>query len=343
MVEISRLGIGFTGVPYNVNQIVTYAKKAESAGFESIWIAEDYFLRDAITTLTAVALSTNSIKLGTGVINPYTRSPVLIAQTIATLDEISAGRAFLAIGTGVPSLIEQAGIRFEKPLQRIKDSVKIIRQLLTGEIITYDGLTMKISEVKLGYNPYFKLLGSFTPLRNKIMIYVAAIGPKMLELAGQIADGVLLTAGCSPHYVRNAIHYIKLGADKAGRNYNEIDIAGFILTSLPNGHGSRMALRGFLSYVLAYSPTEYLKLSGVSEEEIAQIKNAFFEKGMEEAAGMITDEILSDFAVVGDADTCLSIIEEYVKAGLKLPVILPIDTNPNKLISSLRYHKDNDR
>jgi 5,10-methylenetetrahydromethanopterin reductase len=338
MTEGYRLGLGLTGVPFSVMQIVSYAKKAEVAGFESVWIAEDYFLRDAITTLTAIALSTNTIKLGTGVINPYTRSPVLIAQTLATLDEISSGRAFLAIGTGVPPLIEQAGIKFEKPLQRIKDSVEIIRKLLRGGIVTYDGMVLKITDVKLGYNPYFKLLGSFTPLRNKINIYVAAIGSKMLELAGQIADGVLLTAGCSPQFVRSATDHIRLGASKAGRDYNEIDIAGFILTSLSNGHGSRIGLRGFLSYALAYASKEYLMMSGVNEEEIALIKNAFFVKGMEEAARLVTDDILSIFAAVGDMYTCMSKVEEYVKAGLKLPVILPIDTDPAKLISSLARH-----
>lgn len=334
--RLHRLGIGFTGVPYSAREIAGFAKEAEVAGFESVWVAEDYFLRDALTLLTGIALSTTTIKLGTGVINPYTRNPVLIAQTLATLDETSGGRSFLAIGTGVGPLIEQTGTKFEKPLERVRESVAVIRALLSGEEVTFHGATLRVSGVTLGKNPYFRLLGSFKPVRSRIPIYVAAIGPKMLELAGEIADGVLLTAGCSPLYVKFATEHIRAGAEKAGRDYGEVDIAAFILTSQSDGPKHNLGLKGFLAFALAHASREYLRNSGVSEEEVEPIRRAFLQGGMEAGAKLLTEDILNTFSACGDARGCISRIGEYVDAGVKLPIVLPVETDVGKLISALR-------
>lgn len=153
-----RLGIGFTGAPFSVMEIVNYAKLAEKTGIDSIWIAEDYFLRDAISIISSAATSTQKIKLATGVINPYTRNPILIAQTMATLDEISNGRTILALGTGVPFIIENMGIKFEKPLTMIRESVRIIRMLFKTEKVNYQGKVLKVKDIEFGKNPYFELL-----------------------------------------------------------------------------------------------------------------------------------------------------------------------------------------
>jgi len=334
-VELRRLGIGFTGVPYSVRQVADLAKEAEVSGFESVWIAEDYFLRDAVTMLTGVAFSTNSIKLGTGVVNPYTRNPVLIAQTLATLDEVSGGRAFLALGTGVGPLIEQTGVKFEKPLQRLRESVETVRALLSGEELTFEGKALRVDRVRLGENPYFELLGRFKPLRGKIPIYVAAIGPKMLEVAGEIADGVLLTAGCSPDYVMHAAKHVRAGAERAGRDYGTVDVAAFILTSLSDGPRERLGLKGFIAYGLTYASGEYLASSRVSDMEVEPIRRAFLERGMKAGAELVTDSVLNKFSACGDISNCVSRIEQYVEAGVKLPVVLPVETDTSKLISAL--------
>ena len=196
-----KMGIAFSGVPFAINTVAELVKRAENKGFSTAWFAEDYFLRDAITAMSFTAALTKRIKLGTGIINPYTRHPILIAETIATLSEAAGGRIFLSLGTGVGPLIEQMGIKFRKPLTTIREAVEIIRNALTGNPVTFEGEVFNIRDVRLGYNPYLSQLGEFKLKRGNIPIYIAAIGPKMLQLAGKIGDGVLLTAGCSPNYV----------------------------------------------------------------------------------------------------------------------------------------------
>jgi len=332
---LGRLGIGFIGHPYSVEDIIDHVKKAELAGFESAWVSEECFLRDPITIVAGLALSTVSMKLGTGVINPYTRNPVSVAQTIATLDEISHGRMILGIGTGVGPLIKQMGIEFEKPLTKIRESVYVIRELMAGKEVNYRGQTLNIKRIKLEA-PYFKLMGEFNPLRTKIPIYVAAIGPRMLQLAGEIADGVLLTAGCSSSEVKGALENIKIGAEKVGRDYRNIDVAAYILTTLLDGKKESEVLKGFLAVFLASEGTEYLLRAGFTKDEVEHLRKTVVDKGVEGALPLITKEIVDTFSACGNVPHCISKIKSYVQAGVMLPIILPIDTNVKGLISALR-------
>src|SRR5437660_1066662 len=120
---VEGLGVGFTGAPYTVREVVELAKLAEREGFSCFWFAEDYYLRDAISNISAVAYATSKIQISTGIINPFTRNPVLVAETIATLNELSDGRMRLALGTGVQPLIENMGIRFKHPLAAMDEAV----------------------------------------------------------------------------------------------------------------------------------------------------------------------------------------------------------------------------
>ena len=124
------IGVGFTGGPYSARRVAELAKLAEKEGFSSVWCAEDYYLRDAISNISCVAYVTREVKISTGVINPFSRNPVLIAETIATLNELSGGRIRLALGTGVQPLIENMGIKFSHPLQAMAESVEIVRRTM---------------------------------------------------------------------------------------------------------------------------------------------------------------------------------------------------------------------
>ena len=133
LIDIKRIGLGFSGVLLSVPHSVEYVKLAEKKHLNSFWIAEVYFLRDAFCPLSSIASATRKIKLGSGVVNPYTRQTVLLAESIATVHEIAKGRTILALGTGVISLIQQMGIKVEKPLHMMRESVEIIRRLLAEE------------------------------------------------------------------------------------------------------------------------------------------------------------------------------------------------------------------
>jgi len=324
-----RMGIAFSGVPFAINTVAELVKRAENKGFSTAWFAEDYFLRDAITALSFTAALTKRIKLGTGIINPYTRHPILIAETIATLSEATGGRVFLSLGTGVGPLIEQMGIKFRKPVTTIREAVEIIRSALAGSPVTFEGEVFNIRDVRLGYNPYLSQLGEFKPKRGNIPIYIAAIGPKMLQLAGKIGDGVLLTAGCSPNYVKNmVVGNVAKGAEESGKNPKKIDVAALILSSINPTATEKIMLKSFVAFELSYASEEYLKASEVDLERVAEIRNALFNEGIVAAAKKVSDETLSRFSAFGDKRAIRERIIEYRKAGVTTPVILPVTRNP---------------
>jgi len=339
MIVMERVGIGFTGAPSPVEEMVEYVRLAEKSGFESAWMAEDYFLRDAVSPLACFALATKKIKVAVGVINPYSRNSAVIAETIATIDELSGGRAILTLGTGVPPLIEQMGIKYERPLAIMRESVHAVRELLAGEEVTFQGRAINLKNVTLGVNPYFFLLEHFKPIRSRIPIYVAAIGPKMLQLAGEIGDGVLLTAGCSPQYVKYAVENIKIGAKKADRDPNEIDVATYVLYSVSKtGRVNNKAMKGFLAYALSYSDPKYLKMSGFDETDVKLIRETLETKGMAEASKLLTDAMVNTYTATGTRERCREKLEEYKVAGITLPIIFTMGINTKLAIKTIEEY-----
>lgn len=336
---MERFGIGFTGAPLSVEEMIKYVKLAEGAGFESVWMAEDYFLRDAVSPLACFALATKKIKVAIGVINPYSRNSAVIAETIATIDELSGGRAILALGTGVPPLIEQMGIKFERPLATMRESINVIRKLLAGEEVTFQGRAINLKDVTLGVNPYFFLLEHFKPIRSRIPIYFAAIGPKMLRLAGEIGDGVLLTAGCSPQYVKYAVENVKIGAQRANRDPAKVDVAAYVLLSVSKtGRVNNKAMKGFLAYALSYSDPKHLRMSGFDETDVKPIKETLETKGMAEASKLVTDAMVNTYTATGTRERCREKLEEYKDAGVTLPVIFTMGINVKLAIKTIREY-----
>lgn len=326
-----RIGLGFSGAPQSVAEKMKYAKLAEEKGFDSVWIAEDYFLRDAVTTLGALAATTEKMKLGTAVLNPYTRSPALLAMTIATLDELSGGRAMLGIGTSDKRHMEQIGIEFRKPVRAVRESVEIVRRLLKGET-TYKGSVFNVEGVMLGTLPGFETYGGepFKPVRSTVPIYIAAIGPMMLQLGGEITDGVLLPICTSTHFVRYAAGNIKLGASKSGRDPGEVVLAGFITSAVSEDSSTAVdAVRGLVGLLSSFGTSslsreaneKYVKPFG--EDELQPIRDAMREKGLLEAAKKVPDEMVRNFAAVGTKKEVVEKLSEYEEAGLDLALMFP--------------------
>ena len=147
-----RLGVSFWPEVFSASDVVKYSREAEKKGYDSVWIAEHYLFRDAFATLGAVALATSRIRLATGVVNPYTRHPAFIAMSVATIDELSNGRAILGIGSGVSFWIEeQMAMKMERPVSVTKESIQVIRRLLSGETVSYKGRTFTLRGMKLGF------------------------------------------------------------------------------------------------------------------------------------------------------------------------------------------------
>jgi len=327
---MKRIGIAFTGVPFSIEELVNYVKLAEKKGFESVWFAEDYYLRDSITPLACFALSTKKIKIAAGVINPYTRHPALIAMTIATLDELSHGRAILGMGAGVPSVIKQIMPQM-RPLATVKDCIEVIRKLLKEENVSYDGKMVKVNKVTLGVCPYFEPYGRFRVYRNNIPIYVAGMSPKMLQLTGEVGDGALISVGFSPEHTKKAIENIKIGAEKAKRKFEDLDIAAYILFSPSKDGTISEATKGFISLcVTQFFDMETLRLSGFKEDEVEKIKESYTKGGYKEAVKYITDDMVNALGVAGTPEKCHEGLERYEKVGVKIPIILPLGVDDVK-------------
>jgi len=326
-----RLGIGFTGAPYTVREVADMAKLAEKEGYASFWCAEDYFLRDAISNISCVSYATSKIQISTGIVNPYTRNPVLVAETIATLNELSEGRMQLALGTGVQPLVEKMGIAFDRPLAAISESVEIIRKLLEGKTVDYSGKVFRTTQVKLAQNPYFDLVETNLKV-TPVPIWIAAIGPKMLELAGRIGDGVLFTAGFSVWNVKQALPIVEQGAKSSGRSLREMKVGTYLVSSL--GEASK-EVRGFLAFDVAYSRPENVIAVGIAEQKVAAIHDEVMKRGLLAASRLVTDDIVDQFAACGRKGEIQAKIEEFRKVGVSEPILLPMGTDAAELIRSV--------
>ena len=331
-----RVGIAFTGAPFSVRQIMNYALEAENAGLDSVWIAEDYYLRDAVSPLASLAISTSRLRLALGVISPLTRNPVLIAQTVATIDEASKGRVILALGTGVLSLIERMGVKVKSPLKIMRESVEIIRLLLRGHEVTFRGEAFNVEKVKLGVNPYFALVGGYKPFRAEVPIYLAAVGPKMLKLAGEIGDGVLLTAGCSQRYVRYAVRRVEAGAREAGRRPEDLEVVCYILYSPKKPKEVNKVVRGFIAFAVAYSSPEILKMDGFTQEESRKIREVLERRGMLEASKIVPEAMIEVRSATGGPERLRERVLGYMDAGVNLPVILAFEPEMGQVIKAVK-------
>lgn len=321
---MQRLGLGFTGVPFSIREMAEYAREAEDNGFESAWMAEDCFLRDGVTSLTAIALNTEKMKIGSSIFNVYMRHPALISQTCATLDEASEGRLILGIAAGVPAMINQV-MKQEAPLTRVRETVHVLRELLARESITFHGKTLNLNQVELGQCPYFAPYGRFKLRRRTIPIYVAGMGPKMTRLAAEIGDGVLLSAGWSTQLVKPSVELIKEGTRKGRKDLAKLDVGCLISFSVSDDGKPDFGTQGFVACaVTQFFDEKTLQLDGISRSDVEPVRQAFEKGGFEEAAKYVTKRMIDAYSIAGTAEDCVKKLRAYVAAGVKLPIILPI-------------------
>ena len=288
-----------------IKSIVEYVKLAEEQGFKYTWITDHYNNRDVYATLTALALNTEKIKLGTGVTNPYTRSIAQTASSIATIDELSNGRAVLGIGPGDKATFEGLGISWVKPIKAISEAVYVIRRLLAGEKVEFKGEVVKISSARLSFKP-----------RASIPIYIGAQGPLMLKTAGQIGDGVLINAS-HPEDFKYAISQIKSGAEEAGRSLSSIDVAAYAAFSVDEDREKALkAAKIVVAFIVAGSPETVLQRHAISIESAKAVSDALRKGDFKEASKAVTDDMMSAFSISGSPQDCIKRVEELLKTGV---------------------------
>lgn len=308
--KIKNLGFGFLGY-HSTEQTITLVKRAEELGFSSAWIAEDYFYAGAFSIASMCAAHTSSIQLGIGVINPYTRHPVLSAMEAAALDSLSGGRALVAMGASNRRWMEtELGIPYQKPITAVKEAVQIMKTVIHDGEITFNGELFKTGPLQL----------DFTPLRRNQPIYTGVKGDRALFVTGQVADGILLSAGCTLEYVSYARKKVAEGARSVGRNPAEITIAAYLPTCIREDSDEAVeAMRATTRHYLAlHGAQPILTCAGFAPEEVQPFRDAFFSG--EECPNDVTDEMVRKIVIAGTPDECQSRMQAYVDAGVEMPI-----------------------
>ncbi len=309
-----------------------YARYAEAKGFESVWHAESRLARDAITPIAAILAVTKRIKAGTGVINTWTRNAGLVAATFLTLHEMSAGRALLGMGAWWDPLAWKVGIERKNPLKCMREFVESIRRLFKMEIVSFEGEFVKLRDVRLDI-----VYGDEGP--KNIPIYIGATGWKMMELSGEIADGVLLNYLVSPEYNKKALEYLYMGAQKAGRKLEDIDRPQLVVCSLDDDADKAIGnARSLVTMYLGQQP-HIMKASGVRESLIHEVTEALGgwpakPGGLEKAMQLVDDEVVQLLTVSGTADDCRRKVREYVRTGCTSPLLYPLGDSVAQMIDA---------
>ena len=248
--------------------------------------------------------------------SPYSRQPIISAMSIATMEEFAPGRVIASPGTGNAAALKEAGIESPRPLKTMREYVEILRRFLSGETVNFHGEMFQVNGAKMGFVPS-------TP----IQMYLTAVRPKMLQLAGEIGDGALLSAGCAPGYIARCVGEIKKGAEKTGKSLADRDVAGFVTTSVSEKPREALeANKMFLAYIFRNTHhAENIRLGGgkVDQEALAA---AVAKRDWDAAKKFISDDVVHAHSVAGTTGECRSQLESFIRGGLNLPVLLPMGT-----------------
>ena len=281
------------------------AQAAEAVGFDQFWVSNDLFLRSDLVILSAVALATERIEIGTGILNPYTIHPAEMAMLAATLDELSGNRFNLGIAAGAGEFLKWIGIEQAKPLAATRETILAVRQLLQGERVAFDGQFMQWTE-----EAYLRF-----PAPRVTPIYVGAMGPKMLTLAGELADGVLPLLFPPEHYF-GVQPYIDQGLATRSPQLGSLDFAACIWVSLA---ADRARARHVLAQKIAYYGHALgpliLERLGLTQEDFRPIEHAMMVERNEAKAIALVDDRMLRIGVVGEPRDVIARLEPLVAAG----------------------------
>ncbi len=310
---------------------IEYVKYAELCGFEAVWQAESRLVRDAIVPMAAFAAVTSRIKIGSGVINNWTRNAAVIAATFLTLDDLAQDRIYCGIGAWWDPLAAKVGIQRSKNLLAMREVVTVVRRLLNRERVSFDGEFVRMDDVELDV-----VHGRKTP-RN-VPIYIGATGPKMMALTGEIADGAVLNYLVSPKYNEMAMAQLEIGARKAGKSIDEIDRPQLVVCSVD--HDRVAALDGARKLVTQYlgQQPHIMKASGVSQDLLDEINQVLTwpatEEQILEAMKLVPDDVVQMITASGTPDEVKAKVREYMAAGATCPILYPLGDDVRLMIDA---------
>lgn len=295
---------------YPISEVVAIAKRAEEQGFGSICVADEIYYRDPWITSTCIAMNTKTVGIGIAAVGICVRPPVLAAQALATLDEISHGRAYGVVSTGNLYMLEQLGIKVDRPVTTVHEAIEIMRMVWKGEPTTYPGKVFNIKNATT----------SARSPREKIPLYVGAIGgPRLFVLSGEIADGVVTSWGGTKEYYEYVRDNVKSGALKAHRDLSEIDMtAGIAFACAKNTEDARDAVRPIVTFYVGSLPSALLSIQSVNTQTISNINDFLSRRDYESAVKATDDETVDKLALYGSPDEIIGKIEKrFIPYGFR--------------------------
>jgi 5,10-methylenetetrahydromethanopterin reductase len=301
-------------------EIVGYAREAESLGYDGFWLLEESG-KEAFATLGALAGETSRIRLGTSIVSFYSRTPTLLAMAARTADELTGGRFALGIGAGGAGFMERGhGVRVERPLERARESVEIIRGLLANKRFSYEGERFRIRNFGLREGP----------AARKIPIYLAALNPKMMAVAARVADGFIASFP-SEEAVEEWRAIVEREAKAVGRDPHDVRMLTLLLTCVDPADESAMeALRKGLAFYCAAKTYHHIADTSAVGAEVSRVWEAWERRDFAGAARLVTDRIVEKFSLAGSHEECRIRLRKLIDAGV-YPIIYPLP-RPGRIV-----------
>ena len=310
-----------------------YVRYAEQCGFEAVWQAESRLVRDAIVPMAAYAAVSEHIKIGSGVINNWTRNIGLLAATFLTLDDLAPNRIICGIGAWWDPLARNVGIERRKPLTAMRETVELLRRLLNMERVTFHGEFHHVDGIELDV-----VHGRREPRHVPIMI--GATGDQMMEMTGEIADGVVLNYCVPPEYNDRALELLSKGAKNAGRSIDDIDRPQLVVCSVDHDHDRAIdSTRMLLTQYLAQQP-HIAKASGVASEVVSEIQSILgwpaTKEQIQKAKHLVPEELIYRITASGTPYEAQAKVAEYRKHGATCPILYPVGGDVKLLVDTFR-------
>jgi 5,10-methylenetetrahydromethanopterin reductase len=321
-----KFGIRFLDHLAPAKTLVKWAVLAEKKGFDFCWFPHDIFCKNTWVMTTAVAMNTERIQIGSVGTNPYSTDPSEIATYVATLDELSEGRAVLGIGLHTEKMLEWMGIQVDDMITRTREAIEIVRKLLEGGVVAYQGKEFQWTD-----QCYLR----FKPYRERVPIYACGFGRDYLAMTGEIGDGSLPMA-TPPESARHMVAAIREGLRRAGRKSGDIDIAGCAWFSVSESRLSAQdSIRKIIAYFGSYLEEEALNCIGLSRADFSKIKEYINQGRYAEAEALVNDQMLG-LAVVGTPQQIIPKIELLIESGItQIAVGGPLGPDPARTIQLL--------
>ncbi len=288
-------------------------------------------MREATVPMSAFAAVTERIKVGSGVVNCWTRNVGLMAATFVTLDDLAPGRVMLGIGAWWEPLAGKVGVKRERPLAAMREYIEVVRRLIAMENVTFHGGYVDVEDIQIDI-----VHGDRSP--RHVPIYLGATGMRMMELAGEIADGALLNYLVGPRYNATALEHLAEGATRAGRTVEDIDRPQLVVCSLDEDRDLALdRARELVTQYLGQQP-HIMKASGVDQgllDEIGEVLTwPASEEEIRRAMALVPDDVVQMITASGTPDECRAKVREYVEAGCTCPVLYPLGDDVHAMIDA---------